>query len=218
MNKEVIDFLAMIGVDTRYISLYKKSIFINNLKFSRFSHRREELFLAKHPDYQIIRSKIFQKMCIRASRYLSKCLNPGEKILIHKNGTCSSLILYLILEPYQRKYGIKIIHDDSLEYTTDNDVDSVASSITLDQEVGNLIKKMFEGRKIELTSIKTVKEDRNDHAGNILLLPYQPTSENMLSDFVERLKRSLPEGIRLVSMRLRETATSYAEWFASDNQ
>lgn len=159
MNKEVIDFLAMIGVDTRYISLYKKLIFINNLKFSRFSHRREELFLAKHPDYQIIRSKIFQKMCIRASRYLSKCLNPGEKILIHKNGTCSSLILYLILEPYQRKYGIKIIHDDSLEYTTDNDVDSVASSITLDQEVGNLIKKMFEGRKIELTSIKTVKED-----------------------------------------------------------
>lgn len=69
-----------------------------------------------------------------------------------------------------------------------------------------------------LNGIKTVKEDRNDHAGNILLLPYQPTSENMLSDFVERLKRSLPEGIRLVSMRLRETATSYAEWFASDNQ
>lgn len=159
MNKEVIDFLAMIGVDTRYISLYKKSIFINNLKFSRFSHRREELFLAKHSDYQIIRSKIFQKMCIRASRNLSKCLNPGEKILIHKNGTCSSLILYLILEPYQRKYGIKIIHDDSLEYTTDYDVDSVASSITLDQEVGNLIKNMFKGRKIELTSMKTEKKD-----------------------------------------------------------
>lgn len=159
MNKKTIDFLAMIGVDIRYISLYNNFIFINNLKFSRFSHRREELFRAKHPNYQIIRSKIFQKMCIRASRGLSKSLNPGEKILIIKKGTCADLILYLILEPYQRKYGIKIIIADKLDSITDYNVDSVATSLTLDQEVGNLINQMFKGKKIELMSKTTKRED-----------------------------------------------------------
>lgn len=68
-----------------------------------------------------------------------------------------------------------------------------------------------------LNGMKSSGKEQNGHEGNIILLPYQPTSENMLSDFMERLRRSLPEGLRLVSMRLRETATSYAEWFASDN-
>ncbi len=51
----------------------------------------------------------------------------------------------------------------------------------------------------------------------IVLVDYQPTCENMLADFAERLQRALPEGIELHSLRLHETATSYAEWFASDN-
>jgi 6-pyruvoyltetrahydropterin/6-carboxytetrahydropterin synthase len=43
---------------------------------------------------------------------------------------------------------------------------------------------------------------------------YQPTSENLLSDFAARIIPLLPEGVVLHSMRLRETATSYAEWFS----
>lgn len=53
--------------------------------------------------------------------------------------------------------------------------------------------------------------------GNILLLPYQPTSENLLLDFAEKIRAILPPDVALFSMRLRETTTSYAEWFASDN-
>ena len=52
---------------------------------------------------------------------------------------------------------------------------------------------------------------------NIVLVDYQPTCENMLADFAERLLGALPEDIELYSLRLHETATSYAEWFASDN-
>ena len=51
----------------------------------------------------------------------------------------------------------------------------------------------------------------------IVLVDYQPTCENMLADFAERLRRRLPKGVELHSLRLHETATSYAEWFASDN-
>ncbi len=52
---------------------------------------------------------------------------------------------------------------------------------------------------------------------NVVLLPYQPTSENFLIDFARRIQPLLPPGVRLHSMRLRETANSYAEWFAEDN-
>lgn len=54
--------------------------------------------------------------------------------------------------------------------------------------------------------------------GNVVLVPYQPTSENLLIDFAGRIRELLPEGILLHSLRLRETATSAAEWHASDNQ
>ncbi|MFH0999517.1 MAG: 6-carboxytetrahydropterin synthase [Bacteroidota bacterium] len=50
----------------------------------------------------------------------------------------------------------------------------------------------------------------------VLLVDYQPTSEMMLVDFAERIKLKLPENIKLHSMLLRETVTSFAEWFASD--
>ncbi|MEI6681291.1 MAG: 6-carboxytetrahydropterin synthase [Bacteroidota bacterium] len=51
---------------------------------------------------------------------------------------------------------------------------------------------------------------------NVVFLPYQPTSENFLLDFARRIRDFLPAGVRLHSLRLRETASSYAEWFASD--
>ena len=52
----------------------------------------------------------------------------------------------------------------------------------------------------------------------IEMVDYQPTCENMLSDFAGRISRELPSGVRLHSLRLHETATSYAEWFAEDNE
>ena len=51
----------------------------------------------------------------------------------------------------------------------------------------------------------------------IILLDYQPTSEMMLLDFANRLKTALPENIELKYLLLRETVTSYAEWFAEEN-
>jgi len=53
---------------------------------------------------------------------------------------------------------------------------------------------------------------------NIVFVPYQPTSENLLLDFSSRIRELLPAGITLHSMRLQETANSFAEWFAGDNQ
>ncbi len=52
---------------------------------------------------------------------------------------------------------------------------------------------------------------------NILLCDYQPTCENMLVDFAARISEQLPQGVALHSLKLHETAKSYAEWFAADN-
>jgi 6-pyruvoyltetrahydropterin/6-carboxytetrahydropterin synthase len=51
---------------------------------------------------------------------------------------------------------------------------------------------------------------------NIILVDYQPTSEMMVIDFAETIKAHIPVHIKLHSLKLYETATSYAEWFASD--
>ncbi|UKN01480.1 6-carboxytetrahydropterin synthase [Paracrocinitomix mangrovi] len=46
---------------------------------------------------------------------------------------------------------------------------------------------------------------------------FQPTCENMLIDMVERLQKALPDNIELKYVKLQETRSSYAEWFAGDN-
>lgn len=53
--------------------------------------------------------------------------------------------------------------------------------------------------------------------GNTVLVDYQPTCENLISDFAKRLITHFPAEMKLHSLKLYETATSYAEWFASDN-
>lgn len=52
---------------------------------------------------------------------------------------------------------------------------------------------------------------------NVLLVDYQPTSECMVIDFAKKIKSRLAENINLHSMKLQETDTSFAEWYASDN-
>ncbi|CAA0211059.1 6-pyruvoyl tetrahydropterin synthase family protein [Tenacibaculum maritimum] len=57
-------------------------------------------------------------------------------------------------------------------------------------------------------------QDRDHH---VILVDYQPTSEMMVIDFAEKIKKKLPENIQLYALKLQETATSFAEWYASDN-
>ena len=61
-------------------------------------------------------------------------------------------------------------------------------------------------------------KELEDRGHNVLLVNYQPTSEMMVIDFAEKIKKRLPENIELYALKLQETATSFAEWFASDNE
>lgn len=63
--------------------------------------------------------------------------------------------------------------------------------------------------------VELAKElQERDHS--VILVDYQPTSENMVIDFADKIKKHLPANLELHSLRLQETETSFAEWFASD--
>jgi 6-pyruvoyltetrahydropterin/6-carboxytetrahydropterin synthase len=49
------------------------------------------------------------------------------------------------------------------------------------------------------------------------VVPFQPTSENMVLYIAGQVKLLLPEHLELFSIRLYETGNSFAEWYASDN-
>ena len=60
-------------------------------------------------------------------------------------------------------------------------------------------------------------KELKDRGHNILLVDYQPTSEMMIIDFAKMIREDLPPQVQLHSLKLQETDSSYAQWFASDN-
>lgn len=50
----------------------------------------------------------------------------------------------------------------------------------------------------------------------VVFVEYQPTCENMLTDFVHRIQKLLPKNVKLATLKLKETPNSYAEWQATD--
>jgi 6-pyruvoyltetrahydropterin/6-carboxytetrahydropterin synthase len=89
------------------------------------------------------------------------------------------------------------------------------------------LKKIVEEEIVEKMDHSLVLNNRTD-VGQLSLIPrltdrlhivsYQPTCENLLIDFVQRIKSQLPRHLQLFSLRLHETANSFAEWYASDNE
>tara|TARA_B100000963_G_scaffold53824_2_gene41903 strand:- start:31901 stop:32338 length:438 start_codon:yes stop_codon:yes gene_type:complete len=88
----------------------------------------------------------------------------------------------------------------------------------------NFLKKIVKPEIIDKYDHSFVINANSSHANvdlssfeKVFLLPYQPTSENLVEDFANRIKAKLPEGIQLYKVVLSETATSFAEWNYKDN-
>ncbi len=61
-------------------------------------------------------------------------------------------------------------------------------------------------------------KELEERGHNVILVNYQPTSEEMIIDFAQKIKARLPESISLHSLKLQETETSFAEWHAADQE
>jgi 6-pyruvoyltetrahydropterin/6-carboxytetrahydropterin synthase len=98
------------------------------------------------------------------------------------------------------KCGMVIDFGDLKRIVKENIVDKFDHSVVLNT-------------KSDVKALMNVKQmfDR------IHIVNFQPTAENLVVYFADIIKSKLPENIELHSVRLYETATSYAEWFAEDN-
>lgn len=98
------------------------------------------------------------------------------------------------------KNGMVIDFGDLKKIVNEQIVDPMDHAITLNrkslQDINCLDNQMFKKQYI---------------------VDYQPTCENMVIDFVEKIQSKLPTHLKLHSLKLHETATSFAEWYAEDN-
>ena len=69
----------------------------------------------------------------------------------------------------------------------------------------------------ETTPHLELANELKNRGHHVILVNYQQTSENMVMDFATKIKNRLPANVQLFSLKLQETDTSFAEWFASDN-
>ncbi len=98
------------------------------------------------------------------------------------------------------KYGMVMDFGDLKKIVRDEIVDKFDHSLVLRNDYSSdLLDKLKENYE------------------RVILLDYQPTSELMIADFADRIKEKLPQGIDLKYLMLRETVTSYAEWYAHEN-
>jgi len=64
---------------------------------------------------------------------------------------------------------------------------------------------------------KNISDVFTDNFEKIILVNYQPTCENLIKDFSQRLLSNNSDKVCLFSLKLQETETAFAEWFAQDN-
>ena len=106
-----------------------------------------------------------------------------------------------IADPKNAKYGMVIDFGDLKKIVNEEIVDIFDHATVFNKNTPHL----------ELAN-ELIKREHH-----VLLTDYQPTTEMMVIDFANKIKKRLPKNIKLHSIKLQETDTSFAEWFASEN-
>lgn len=81
----------------------------------------------------------------------------------------------------------------------------------------NVIDVFDHSLVLNLNSPHAHLNDLNNNFEKINYVPYQPSCENLIVDFLDRIKFKLPDSVKVKKMKLEETPTSFAEWFLDDN-
>tara|TARA_B100000809_G_scaffold265823_1_gene325907 strand:- start:164 stop:604 length:441 start_codon:yes stop_codon:yes gene_type:complete len=102
------------------------------------------------------------------------------------------------------------------EGTSDSDEGMVVDFGIIKKIVKDLIVDEFD-HSLVLNEKMDIDMSQFDFMNKLIIVPFQPTCELLLGHYADLIKTNLPNNIELHSLMLRETPTSYAEWFASDN-
>jgi 6-pyruvoyltetrahydropterin/6-carboxytetrahydropterin synthase len=89
-------------------------------------------------------------------------------------------------------------------------------------QLKSIVKRLVVDRFDHVLLVKSdselLKHCKSLSLGKVEPVDYQPTCENLLIHIAELISSELPPETKLHHLKLNETATSYAEWFASDNE
>ena len=87
----------------------------------------------------------------------------------------------------------------------------------------DVIKQIVKLEIIETYDHSLILNANSPHAAidlsafeKVFYFPFQPTSENLVNDFANRIKNKLPKNVELLKVVLSETTTSFAEWNHKD--
>ncbi|KZX17018.1 hypothetical protein MBCUT_04210 [Methanobrevibacter cuticularis] len=187
---EILNFLREINIDTRFISYTSDTLYINNLRFSKFSKKKQEIFEKYYPEIAIVRSTLFQKICTRSSKVLANELSPKNNVLLLKPQNEIDELLAIVIEPYSRKYGIKIIESDfeSLDELISSldkiAIDAVIFPLTLNEQVESILSNIFAGNGT--LKDENIAKDKfiNDYNINIIF-PFNNVSNQWIHSFLD---------------------------------
>jgi len=90
---------------------------------------------------------------------------------------------------------------------------SILKKMIQQQIVAELDHSLMINQKAPIDKLNELGEMYERHH----VVPFQPTTENVVVYIAQKVKRLLPEHLELFSVRLYETTNSFAEWFAEDN-
>lgn len=200
-KRDVLKFLKIIGVDTRFISYTPQKIYINNLRFSKFSRTREATFNKQYPEIEVVRNKLFQKICSKSSKHLALEIKPNSRILMPKD----NFMIELLMEPYTRKYGVELVYDGDYDYKV--------NPLILDDEVNNIFEAIFNGEGLNFTrngdEIYPLANVSLDWINSFLEMDGQDILENENKD---KLANSFSEFLEDVAPQYRENVVKAAEF------
>ncbi len=130
--------------------------------------------------------------------------------LLGYDGPCKNI--------HGHSYHLKVtVKGEIKEGTTDSDEGMVIDFGIIKNIVNDLIVKPYDHSLVLSDKIK-IDENQYEFMNKLIIVPFQPTCELLLIEFVALIKSKLPSTISLESLFLRETPNSYAEWFADDNE
>ncbi len=206
-KKDVLKYLKIIGVDTRFISYTPKKIYINNLRFSKFSRTREATFNKQYGEIEVVRNKLFQKICAKSSKVLSLEIKPNSRILMPED----NFIIELLLEPYTRKYGVELVYEG--EY------DLKVNPIILDDQVNNIFEGIFNGEGLNYNQdeneIYPLINVSLDWINSFLKMDNQEIIEKQNKN---ELANSFSEFLDDVAPQYKENVLSASEYIATKNK
>ena len=206
-KKDVLKFLKIIGVDTRFISYTPQKIYINSLRFSKFSRTRQKTFNKQYPEMEVVRNKLFQKICSKSARNLTLEIKPNSTVLMPED----NFICELLMEPYTRKYGVKLVYE--------GDYDLKVNPLILDDKVNTIFEGIFAGEGLNLigseNEIYPLANVSLDWINSFLKMDDQDLIEGENKD---DLANSFSEFLEDVAPQFRENVISASEFINEKNK